>query len=416
MIRPLSLFIGLRYTRTKRRNGFISFIALASMLGIALGVTVLITVLSVMNGFDEQIRKKFFALVPEVTILTRGEAISSWKEIQDNLKDIPGVLNTAPYVNGQGLLLQDGNMQAVEVIGIVPKEESKVLKLSQKMIQGNLPSLIPNSFNIVIGRDMAVKLGVSLGDQITVLTSDINSTPLGMIPRFKRFTISGIFHAGNGFGFDMSGVYINIEDAKKLFPSSQSNQGLNIKIANLYQAEHIASQIQNRLPMGYLATDWTKQYGAFFQALAMEKTMLFIILLLIVAVAVFNLVSTLVMVVNDKRADIAILRTLGATPKTIMLTFIVQGAVIGLIGTLIGCCFGLLLASNITFLTNELQQLLGVQFISSSVYFVDYLPSKISLIDVIEVCLIAFGLSLFATIYPALIAFKTQPAEALRYE
>lgn len=416
MTKPLALYIGLRYTRAKRRNHFISFIALTSMLGIALGVAVLITVLSVMNGFDDQIRSRFFALVPQVTIMTGNNATDQWPNLQSKIAQIPGVVASAPYVSGQGLLLQDSNMQAVNVMGIDPSQEVNVLQLARKMVQGKLTSLQPGEFNIVIGRRMAERLGLNIGDKINVLTPEVSNTPLGMMPRFKSFTVSGIFHANDGFGFDLGAVYINLVDAQKLFGGGQPINGLNVKITDLYQAEAVSQVIQQQLPFGYLVTNWTKQYGTFFHAIAMEKTILFVILFLIVGVAVFNLVSTLVMVVNDKRADIAILRTLGATPTTIMSTFIIQGGVIGLVGTILGLCGGLALAANVTHIVNGLQHLLNVHFISSSVYFINYLPSKISVSDVIEVCLIAFGLSLIATLYPAWIAFRTEPAEALRYE
>lgn len=416
MIRPLSLYIGLRYTRAKRRNRFISFISLASMLGIALGVIVLITVLSVMNGFDYQIRKRFFAIAPEVTVLTGQNILANWKKTSTKIAQLPEVQGVAPYVSGKGMIIKRGQIEGVQAIGIDPAIESKVSEIASKMKAGSINSLRPGKYNMVIGLELANQLGVNVGDQISLLTPQVSVTLAGAFPRYRRFTISGIFHTGSGFGFETGVVYINMQDAAKLFSTSQAVSGFHVKLQNLYNAQRVSEEIRQVLSPAYSVTNWTIQFGAFFQALAMEKTMLFVILSLIVAVAVFNLVSTLVMVVNDKRADIAILRTLGASPGMIMRTVMVQGAIIGFMGTLIGLVLGLLLASNVTDITNWIQNLLGVHFLKSSVYFLDYLPSRIEASDVIKVCLIAFGLSVLAALYPARIAFRTQPAEALRYE
>lgn len=415
MIRPLSLNIGLRYTRAKRRNHFISFISLASMLGIALGVMVLITVLSVMNGFDYQIRRHFFTIAPEVTISTQGNILSNWKTSMDTLKQVTDVTGVAPYVSGKGMLLYQGQFEGVQTVGIDPVAESQVSLLGKKLNSGSLSSLQPGKFNMVMGLELASQLGVGLGDQVSLLTPEPTVTLAGVFPRYRRFTVSGIFHTGSGFGFESGVVYINLQDAKKLF-ANNAISGFHIKLTDIYQAPSVTSEIRDLLPNGYVVTNWTVQFGAFFQALAMEKTMLFVILSLIIGVAVFNLVSTLVMVVNDKRADIAILRTLGATRGMIMRAIMVQGALVGLIGTAIGLGLGLLLAANVTSITNWIQNLFNVQFLNSSVYFLDYLPSKIQWSDVISVCVLSVVLSVVAALYPARIAFKTQPAEALRYE
>lgn len=416
MIRPLALYIGLRYTRAKRRNHFISFISLASMLGIALGVMVLITVLSVMNGFDYQIRTRFFAIAPQVTVFGNQAIQKVWPDLDKKVMSISGVEATAPYVSGKGMLSVAGQFDGIQVVGIDPKVEPTVSEIGKKIVQGSLNTLTPNSFNMIMGKKLAETLGLQVGDKVTLLTPRTTVSLAGVFPVYRRFTLSGIFEAGSGFGFENTVAYINLQDASKLFPPGIGSSGLHVKLNNLYDANSISQAIENFLPPGYLVTNWTEQFGAFFQALTMEKTMLFLILLLIVAVAAFNLVSTLVMVVNDKRADIAILRTLGASPRTIMATFIIQGAVVGLIGTLLGVIGGIIFSLNVTHLANFLQREFNVQFISSSVYFIDFLPSRLQAIDVVRVGIAAFLLSLLATIYPAFIAFRTQPAEALRYE
>jgi lipoprotein-releasing system permease protein len=319
-------------------------------------------------------------------------------------------------VSGRGMLIHAGKFNGLEVVGIVPQQERSISQLYNKVVVGSLDSLQPGKFNIVLGQSLAAKMGLVVGDKVNILTPQANVTLLGNFLRYKTFTISGIFHTSDGFGFDNTVAYINMQDAAKLFPPGQGISGLHLKLMNLYDAFNVTQSLEQILPEQYGVNNWTTQFGAFFQALQMEKTMLFVILLLIVAVAAFNLVSTLVMVVNDKRADIAILRTLGASRRTIMFTFIIQGAVVGLVGTLLGLVLGIILSLNVTALTNWIQNVFGVQFLSSSVYFINYLPSRIDPMDIVHVCLIAFGLSLLATLYPAFMAFRTQPAEALRYE
>lgn len=416
MIRPLSLYIGLRYTRAKRRNGFISFISLASMLGIAIGVAVLITVLSVMNGFDYEIKHKFFAMAPEVTVFSSIDLGDRWHALQQQVDRTAGVRASAPFVNGKGMLSFRGQVSGVEVMGVLPKQEAKISALASKMVEGSLNSLQAGRYNMVLGYKLADNLGLRTGDKLVLLTPETTSSPLGIQPRYRQFTVSGVFDAGGGFGFDNGVAYINLTDAEKLFRGGKTYGGLHVKIHNIYQAGLLSRQLAQQLPPEYLISTWMQQYGAFFKALAMEKTMMFIILILIVAVAAFNLVSTLVMVVNDKQADIAILRTLGARPRSILFIFIFQGAIIGLIGLALGVIFGLLLADNASALVSFLQDKLHMQLISASVYMVDYLPVRIIPMDIVKICIWAFGLCLLATLYPAYRAYKTQPAEALRYE
>ncbi len=417
MFRPLALYIGLRYTRAKRRNHFISFISLISMLGIALGVTTLVTVLSVMNGFDGVIKHRVFSMAPQMRISTFDGTLDHWQPLAKKVKAFPGIEAASPYVLGQGLLSNMGTVTPGMITGIDPKTEEQVSKVASKITQGSLNSLQPGKFGIVIGEQLAENLSLQMGDKVTVVTPKATLTPVGVIPRFKRFTVVGIFKAGGGFGFDTHFAYINLKDAQTLFSYAKGTiSGLQLKIDNLNNAPRYTQELAAKLTGTYLITNWTEEYGPFFKAIQLEKTMMFIILLLIVAVAAFNLVSSLVMVVTDKQADIAILRTFGATPRTIMGIFIVVGCVVGIVGTLLGLLGGILLATHVTELVNGIQNLTGFQFLSSNVYYVNYLPSKLQWSDVWHVSIWAFLLSILATLYPAWRASKTQPAEALRYE
>lgn len=414
MFKPLPLYIGLRYTRAKKKNHFVSFISLSSMLGIGMGVMVLLTVLSVMNGFDDEIHKRFFGMAPEITISGQDGKMDDWEGLEKSLKQTPGVTAIAPYVGGQGLLTHEGQVVPVVLTGILPAQEEAVTHLKEKLLLGDVNELA--HFGIILGQGLAVNLGVSVGDQVTVMIPEATVTPAGMIPRFKRFTVRGIFSAGTGFNFDTKLAFIHITDAQKLMQLGQSVSGLKLKIQDVYQAPVMSEQLATQLGESYQVGNWTDQFGAFFKAVKMEKTMMFLILLLIIAVAAFNLVSSLVMVVNDKQAEIAILRTIGARPSTILWIFIIQGMMVGVVGTVLGLIGGVALASNATTIVNRLQSLFDVHLLSSSIYFVDYLPSKILASDVLEICVMALLMSFVATIYPAWRASKTVIAEALHYE
>lgn len=416
MFRPVSFFIGLRYTRAKRRNHFISFISLMSMLGIALGVVVLITVLSVMNGFDREIKNRVFSMWPALTISSATGAVSNWQELETILRKNPEITAVAPYVSGEVLLTNGGNVQPALVSGIDPKAEKQISELDQKVVDGNLANLKPGSFGIVIGEELATRLDVTVGDKITAITPQVSLTPAGTLPRFKRFTVAGIFHAGSGFGFDMALAYINLADAQKLYLLGSSVSGLHASIQNVYKAPELSMQLLQELTPGARIMNWTDQFGPFFHAVKLEKTMMFFILLLIIAVAVFNLVCTLVMVVNDKESDIAILRTFGATPKMIMSIFVVQGAIVGVIGTILGVIGGIALALNATNLVKWIEDVFHVNFFTNNAYIVNYLPSELQMNDLIIIASTALCLSLIATLYPAWRASRTEPVEALRYE
>lgn len=386
------------------------------MLGIALGVTVLITVLSVMNGFDEAIHEHFFAMAQQVTVRTFTGTMPEWKKLVPQLKNYPGVSGVAPFVMGQGLLAANGQTSAVLAYGISPTLEKDVSVLADKMIAGNLNNLRADQFNVVVGQKLANNLGVAVGDKLSLIVPTATLTPVGVFPRARSFTVVGIFKVGNGFGYDSQIAFINMNDAQKLFILGDSASGIQLKLQNFYNAPNLSKQLSAVLSDKYIISDWTQDYGAFFQAVKLEKTMMFLMLILIIAVATFNLVSMLVMVVADKKADIAILRTLGATPRTILSIFMVQGIVVGLVGTLLGLIGGIALATHVTELVNCLEQLLHVRLLTSDVYYVDFLPSKLLWSDVWHVCLVALSLSLLATLYPAWRAARTQPAEALRYE
>jgi lipoprotein-releasing system permease protein len=417
MFRPLSVYIGLRYTRAKKRNHFISFISLASMIGIALGITVLITVLSVMNGFDYEIHSRIFSMARQVTVRNFvTENGGDWRILKKEVEKNREVVASAPFVDGQGMLTKDGRVRGVIINGILPEQEAQISNMQNTVKQGSMLALKPGEFGIVLGQAIAAYLGANIGDKVILVTPSITVTPLGVAPRFKRFSVVGIFHVGEGFGYDAGMAFINLYDAQKLFALGDNVTGLNLKIKDLDLAPLVSKELEAKLDGNYYISNWTNEYGAQFKAIQMEKTAMFIVLLFIIAVAAFNLVSSLVMTVNDKQSDIAILRTLGASPRMVMSIFMVQGCIVGILGTVLGVIGGILLALNAPELVKLLEQICRTHFISASIYWIDYLPSRLVLADVWHVGLATLIMSLLATIYPAWRAAKTQPAEALRYE
>ncbi len=421
MFKPLELFIALRYTRAKRRNHFISFISLISMLGIALGVMALITVLSVMNGFEKELRSRILGVVAHATVTglgesgARGQGLRDWQALAGMLGRYPQVVGLAPYVHGEGMLANGAEVSGTLIRGILPDEEPKVSDLGSHMIAGRLSDLKAGEFGIILGKELARALGVERGDKVSLLTPQANVTPAGILPRFKRFTVIGVFEAGM-YEYDSALALIHLDDAAKLMRMEGAVSGVRLKLDDMYAAPRLSRQLSQELPIGYMISDWTHQHVNFFRAVQMEKTVMFIILLLIVAVAAFNIVSTLVMVVADKKADIAILRTLGSSPRSIMAMFMIQGTVIGIVGTLIGTVGGVVLALNVGTVVPAIEQLFGTQFLAADVYYITELPSEMRWPDVAKISGISFLLSLLATLYPAWHAARTQPAEALRYE
>jgi lipoprotein-releasing system permease protein len=414
MFRPLELFIGTRYIRAKRRNHFISFISIVSMLGLIIGITALITVISVMNGFAAELQSRILGAVSQATITGVAQSMPNWQKALAIAEQNPHVKGAAPYVEREAFLRGNAASQGAIIRGILPDQEPKVADFGSKMIAGRLDSLAPSSWGIVLGRDLALQLGVNVGDKIVVYAPVISATPIGAVPRLRRFTVTGIFEIGMQ-EYDSGLAIINLHDAEKLYQMSGPS-GIRLKLDDLFVANKVSATLANRLGDAYLVRGWMQQHANFFKAIAMEKIVMFIILSLIVAVAAFNLVSSLVMLVTDKQSDIAILRTLGATPRSIMGVFMIQGLLIGVMGIVIGVVCGVALAINVPHIVDAIQNLTGYQFLPESVYYINNVPSELSWPSVGWITGMAFVFSLLATIYPAWRASRTQPAEALRYE
>lgn len=427
---PYEFQLGWRYTRAGRassRNGFISFISVVSMLGITLGVATLIIVLSVMNGFQKEVRDKMLSVLPAVKVVSyHGEGIPNWEELLAELKKIPGVTAAAPYVDQQVLLANGDKMTGVMITGVEPELEASVTQVAARSYEdGGLKQLVPGGFNVVLGSALARKLDVISGDRITVIAPTGQMTPAGVMPRLKQMTVVGTFTSEH-YQYDSALVMINIEDAQRLF-NTYGPTGIRLNIADLQQAQEMNKVIRARLGEadmasivrasgGIVVTDWTRENKAWFDAVQIERTMLFLILTLIVAVAAFNLVSTLVMTVTDKRADIAILRTLGAKPMSIMQIFMVQGTAVGVMGTLMGVLLGLLISFKLSSFVKYLEDKFDISVIDPTIYLLARLPSDPQMGDILYITVISLGLAFVATIYPSWRASRVNPAEALRYE
>jgi len=415
MFQPLELCIGLRYTRAKRRNHFISFISLVSMLGIALGITALITVLSVMNGFEQELRTRILSMASHATIQGINAPLTDWQDVAEMVREEPRVAGIAPFVRGEGMLVHDQQVSGVLVRGVLPELEPEVSQVGEYLQTGQLSDLKSGEYGIILGQELAWSLGVIIGDPITLVAPQANLTPAGMLPRLRRFTVMGIFRVGM-YEYDRGVALVHMDDAAKLFRLGDGVSGVRLRLNDLFEAPQVARELAEALPGLHRVDDWTREHANFFRAVKTEKRVMFVILALIIAVAAFNIVSTLIMVVTDKQSDIAILRTLGATPRSIMKIFIIQGFFIGFFGTAIGIIGGVALALNVETIVPAIEQFFNVQFLAPDVYYISDLPSKLNLKDVWRIAGLAFLLSLVATLYPAWRASRTQPAEALRYE
>ena len=415
MIRPYELFVGLRYTRAKRRNLFISFISLISILGIVVGITALITVLSVMNGFGQELRGRILGFVSHVTITGAEGTLSDWAEIARRVSDNPEIVGSAPYIVGQGMLINGRNASGVLVRGVLPSEEPQVSDLAQSMLAGHLRALRPGEFGIVLGQALAWRLDATLGSRVSLVVPEALVTAVGVVPRTRRFTVVGIFSV-DMYEYDNGWALINIDDAARMYHMQDQVSGLRLKLKDIDAAPRISNAIGAALGPQYQVRDWARQHVNFFRALRMEKTVMFVIMFLVIAVAAFNVVATLVMVVTDKEADIAILRTLGASPASIMLVFMVQGTVIGVLGTFFGTACGVALAANVSTVVHAIETVFGITFLSPEVYYISELPSEVHSLDVGLIAGASLVMGLLATLYPARRAAKVQPAEALRYE
>lgn len=415
---PFEFRIGWRYTRQGRRgrgkNGFISFISVMSAASIALGVMALIVVLSVMNGFQKEVRDRMLSVIPHIEVISYAGALQNWEETAKIVADDPHVLGVAPYSSGQGLLSTGSSVRGVLLRGIDPGLETKVSDIDKQMAYGKLTDLQAGEYGIVLGLDLARLLRLSVGDKVNVIIPQGRATPAGIVPRMRAFTLTGVFSSGH-YEYDSSMALIHIKDAQTLFRQN-GPAGLRVRVDDMNKAPQISFEILKSLPDTFAVTDWSRQNRTWFAAVQVEKRMMAIILFLIVLVGAFGLVSSMVMTVTEKQSDIAILRTLGASPVSIMTVFMVQGAVVGIAGVASGVILGLLLACNLDVIVPAIESLFGIQFLPKEVYFISSLPSDPRAEDIVPIALFSLILSLLATIYPSWRAAKTKPAEALRYE
>ncbi|MFN8915071.1 MAG: lipoprotein-releasing ABC transporter permease subunit [Betaproteobacteria bacterium] len=415
---PYELRIGLRYTRAgrraRRRNGFISFISAISMAGIALGVAALIVVLSVMNGFQKEVRDKMLSVLSHVEVGSVSGALPDWRRVADQARANPQVQAAAPFIGAQAMLTRGDLVRGALIRGIDPALEPGVSDITRRLPAGRLADLTDGSFGVVLGYELARALGVMVGEKVTLIAPQGNLTPAGVVPRLRQFTVVGLFESGH-FEYDSSLALVHLADAQKLF-RLEGPTGLRLKLADMQRAPQVAAELAGTLERGLMVRDWSRQNPTWFAAVQTEKRMMFIILTLIVAVAAFNLVSTLVMTVTEKQSDIAILRTLGASPSSVMLVFVVQGALIGVLGTLAGVGGGLLLANNLDVIVPAIERVIGVQFLPKDMYIISSLPSDPRAGDIVPITLISLVMALAATLYPSWRASRTRPAEALRYD
>ena len=408
-------FIGLRYTRARRKNLFVSLSSAISAVGILLGVAALIVVLSVMNGFQKEIRARILGVASHIQIAGQDNTLADWQRVAARARENPRVLAAAPYVTGQALLEFGGTVRGALVRGVDPKLEAEVADVGDHMVAGRLDSLQPGEYGVVLGAELARALRVFPGERVILIAPQGLVTPAGVLPRLKQFRVVGIFRVDH-YEYDSGLALINLADAQRLYQLGDRVSGVRLKLTDLLESREVARELYQSLGGDLAISDWTRSHANFFRAVEIEKRMMFIILTLIVTVAAFNVISTLVMVVTEKQSDIAILRTLGATPRSVMKIFVVQGAVIGVLGTILGVVGGILLALNIDVVVPFLERLLRIQFLSKDVYYISELPSDLHLDDVALIAAVSLALSLLATIYPSWRAARVRPAEALRYE
>jgi len=413
--RSYELRVGLRYIHSRSSNRFISFISLISIMGIAVGVAVLVVVLSVVNGFERELRERILSMTSHAAVMGYETGIRAWEDARAAAVADPRVTAAAPFIEGEGMLVNGERVSGVVVRGVLPDEENTVSGVAANMVEGRLEDLQPGEFGIVLGSALAEELAVAPGDRVILAINQGTVTPAGLMPRLRRFRVSGLFEAGM-YEFDRGTALIHMVDAARLYRLGDEVTGIRLLLDDMFQAPVVVRDVALAMGGDYYVTDWTRQHRNFFRSIALSKRMLFIILLLVVAVAAFNIVSTLVMVVKDKQSDIAILRTLGASGRGIMTIFSIQGALIGVLGVLLGLGLGVLIALNTETLVHALESLLSTRFLAPDVYFISDLPSEIRMSDVMTVTLMALALCVVSTIYPAWRASRTQPAEALRYE
>jgi lipoprotein-releasing system permease protein len=409
------LMVGLRYTRARRRNRFIGVNSAVSMIGIAVGVWALIVVLSVMNGFQKEVRTRILGVVSHLQILAEDNRLADWHSVAKIAAQHPRVVSSAPFVQAQAMLSNGQSMRGAVVRGILPGEEDKVADLAQHMRAGSLDALRAGEFGVVLGADLARALGVLRGDKIALIAPQGIVTPAGVIPRLKQFTVVGVFEAGL-VDADSGLALVHMQDAQTLYQMGAAVSGVRLKLDDLFAARTVAYELLSKLPPNVFASDWTRSHANFFRAVEIEKRMMFLILGLIVLVAAINIISTLVMAVIDKQADIAILRTLGAAPRSILQIFMVQGMVLGVLGTLAGVVVGIITTLNIDVIVPAIERAFSIKFLSKDVYLIPDLPSDLQMNDVVSIALMALVLSFVATLYPSWRAARTNPAEALRYE
>jgi lipoprotein-releasing system permease protein len=412
--------IGTRYLRSTHRRGFVSFVALMSVCGLMLGVATLIVVLSVMNGFERELRNRILAVTAHATIAGLDGTLPEWQAVQEAVRRQSGVQAAVPYIASQAMFAHGTVMAGAGVRGVLPEEERTATGLAQHLLSGRLEDLTAGSYGVILGSALAHELHAGVGDDIVLIAPEGTATPTGVVPRMRRFHVVALFSSGM-YEFDRGLALIHLEDAARLFRSARGVTGLRLAFANPLRAQTLVRQIARRVSQqlgiqGFYVTDWTQDHANFFRSIEITKSMLFVILLMLVAVAAFNIVATLVMIVKEKQTDIAILRTLGAAPRNVLLTFAVQGVLIGLAGTLAGAALGTVLADNLQTLVAGLERLLGTQFLDARVYYMSDLPAYVELMDVLKVCTVALALCVLATIYPAWRAARTAPAQALRHE